>query len=363
MLYHHNRNYGCRINKELSYKGLRIAVLENEYLRVSVLIDKGTDIFEFLYKPKDIDFMWLSPWGINSPSKFIPSINSKDGNFIDYYLGGWPEILPNFGYSVEYRGIEEGLNGEICLIPWEFQILEDGPSKISIKFMVRTCRTPFYLEKTLTLCSNDPKLYVSEKLKNEGYTDIELNWVHHPTFGGSFLDDSVVAYLPKNEVKYVMPSKNEKTDLTQELNYGTWPVFKSADNKNMDFSKSPTLFNDNQHMDDCCFGELEEGWYALTNFNKKVGFGMRWDKKVFPYIWMWRMYGKGVKEGPWWGRVECLAMELCSSLVLDGGLDLSVKNNTALKMKPQQEIETSFMAIAYEKSDNVQKINELGEIL
>ena len=75
------------------------------------------------------------------------------------------------------------------------------------------------------------------------------------------------------------------------------------------------------------------------------------------------MYGKGVKEGPWWGRVECLAMELCSSLVLDGGLDVSVKNNTALKMKPQQEIETSFMAIAYEKSDNVQKINELGEVL
>ena len=42
--------------------------------------------------------------------------------------------------------------------------------------MVRTYRTPFYLEKTLTLYTDDPKLYISEKLKNEGYADIELMW-------------------------------------------------------------------------------------------------------------------------------------------------------------------------------------------
>jgi len=68
MLYEHFRNYGCRLHMDYFYKNLRVAVLENEYLRVSVLIDKGTDIFEFLYKPKDMDFMWLSPWGINSPA-------------------------------------------------------------------------------------------------------------------------------------------------------------------------------------------------------------------------------------------------------------------------------------------------------
>ena len=40
MLYHHFRNYGCRLNIDYSYKGMRIAVLENEFLRVSILIDK-----------------------------------------------------------------------------------------------------------------------------------------------------------------------------------------------------------------------------------------------------------------------------------------------------------------------------------
>lgn len=92
MLYSHFRNYGCRINTDYFYKNLRVEILENEYLKISILIDKGTDIFEFLYKPKDTDFMWLSPWGIKSPSNFVSTIPSKDGNFMDYYEGGWQEI-------------------------------------------------------------------------------------------------------------------------------------------------------------------------------------------------------------------------------------------------------------------------------
>src|SRR5450830_669530 len=130
MLYYHFRNYGCMLNTELFYKNLRIAVLENEYLRISVLIGKGTDIFEFLYKPKDIDYMWLSPFGINSASKFIPTVSSSEGNFMDFYEGGWQEIIPNFGKGGIYNNVEEGLHGEVCLIPWQYQIIEDNPKKI-----------------------------------------------------------------------------------------------------------------------------------------------------------------------------------------------------------------------------------------
>jgi hypothetical protein len=51
------RNWGARI-LECQYKGMRVVFLENELLRVGVLADKGTDIFEFNYKPRDMDFVW-----------------------------------------------------------------------------------------------------------------------------------------------------------------------------------------------------------------------------------------------------------------------------------------------------------------
>lgn len=362
MLYHHFRNYGCRINTNYFYKDLRIAVLENEYLRISILIDKGTDIFEFLYKPKDIDFMWLSPWGINSSSKFVPTVSSSDGNFMDYYEGGWQEIIPNFGKGGSYKGIEEGLHGEVCLIPWEHQILEDSPSEISIKFIVRTYRTPFYLEKILTLKKDDPKLYISEKLVNEGYTNISLNWTHHPTFGGVFLDNSTVIDVPKNKIRYIMKPENlGKYDEIVDSNI-KWPKFSGYSGKDIDFSKSPTVEDKDQSIDELCLCDIEDGWYAITNLDKKVGFGMKWDKELFPYIWIWRMYGNGCKDGPSWGRVSCMALELCSSFS-PVGLNKTIKNNTAIKMKPQQELNTSFMAIAYEKDSNIRKINKSGNII
>lgn len=52
----HERNYGCRI-REYLYRDLKTLTLENELLRVSILADKGTDIFEFLYKPIDLDVL------------------------------------------------------------------------------------------------------------------------------------------------------------------------------------------------------------------------------------------------------------------------------------------------------------------
>ena len=49
--------------------------MENELLRLTILVGKGTDIIELLYKPKDIDFMWISPKNFSS--------SDIKGNFLD----------------------------------------------------------------------------------------------------------------------------------------------------------------------------------------------------------------------------------------------------------------------------------------
>jgi hypothetical protein len=345
------------------YKDLRVAVLENEYLRISVLIDKGTDIFEFLYKPKDIDFMWLSPWGIKSTSKFVPTIPAREGSFMDYYEGGWQEILPNFGFGTNYyTGIEEGLHGEICLNPWDYQVLEDNPSEVSIKFSVRTYRTPFFLEKILTLKKDDPKLYISEKLKNEGYSTVDFMWTHHPTFGGRFLDNSTVIDVPENKIKMIFKPENQGGFKEIEDPKIMWPKIKGYSGAEIDFSKSPTIIDSkSESTDELGLGDLKDGWYAVTNLNEKVGFGMKWDNKVFPYIWVWRMYGKGFDTAPWFGRVQCMALEICSGISADS-LKGAVENRTAKQLEPQQSIQTSFTAIAYEKSERVNRIDAGGNI-
>ena len=49
---------------------------------VTILVDKGADIYEFLYKPKDVDFLWKSNVGLRSMKKYQPSIAGKGGSFL-----------------------------------------------------------------------------------------------------------------------------------------------------------------------------------------------------------------------------------------------------------------------------------------
>ncbi len=66
MRYRPQRNWGARVS-DYQYKGMKVGFLENELLRVGVLADKGTDVFEFNYKPKDMDFVWLAAGGVRNP--------------------------------------------------------------------------------------------------------------------------------------------------------------------------------------------------------------------------------------------------------------------------------------------------------
>jgi Cu(I)/Ag(I) efflux system membrane protein CusA/SilA len=66
--YHHHRNYGCR-QTEIVLKGFRALVMENEKIRATILLDKGSDVYELLYKPVDIDFMLRSPLELNGQNR------------------------------------------------------------------------------------------------------------------------------------------------------------------------------------------------------------------------------------------------------------------------------------------------------
>lgn len=97
------RNHGCRISDDWTYKGTRTVVLENELLCVTVLVDKGTDIVEFRYKPLDLDYLLMLLGGIRNPKHDVPSA-AFDEPFHDYYSGGWNDTVPSDGPPNVYKG-------------------------------------------------------------------------------------------------------------------------------------------------------------------------------------------------------------------------------------------------------------------
>ncbi|MFN5933211.1 MAG: hypothetical protein ACK46D_02815, partial [Roseiflexaceae bacterium] len=80
--------HGCRISDEWMLRGMRTAVLENELIRVTVLLDRGAEIVELRHKPTDIDPLLRLPVPIHDPARVTGSIGGTVGNFMDMYLGG-----------------------------------------------------------------------------------------------------------------------------------------------------------------------------------------------------------------------------------------------------------------------------------
>lgn len=355
MKYTHERNYGCRINDELVYRGLKTMVIENEVIRVSLLMDQGTDIYQFVHKPTDTDFMFVSPLGVRPHLNHMATREATHGPFSDHHEGGWQEVLPNGGRSCEYRGAQMGIHGEVWGVPWRWQILEDSPEIVSVRMWVRTYRTPFLLEKTLTLRSGSGALEIDETLTNEGDSDIDLMWGHHPAFGSPFLSEHCV--INSGARKVVVDPNVPDDGRFKALQEFTWPRGRGKAGNYIDVRK---LVAPEEKLEDMLYlTDLEDGWYSVTNRDTRVGFGMSFDTNVFKHIWYWISLC-GNPDAPGWGRNYVMALEPFSSY--PAILTECMKYNRQMKMKAGERVNTWMKAVAYNGFTDVTGIDDDGVV-
>ncbi|MBM3932909.1 MAG: DUF4432 family protein [SAR202 cluster bacterium] len=357
MHYQMERNYGCRVSDAWEFRGLKTAVIENELIRVVVLVDKGADIYQFVHKPSDVDFMWRSPWGVRDPRKFVPTSGAPNGLWLDQYEGGWQSVFPGGGYYSVYNGADLGIHAEANLAPWDCQVLEDTPEKASIKFWIRTARTPFYFEKTLTVRSGAPVLEIEQSLTNEGEEEVHASWGEHIALGPPFLSEDCVIDIAGGLLC------NQETDSHPHNRLkggakGPWPMVEGKYGAMIDLSRIPPK---SQRVHDMSYiTQMPEGWYAVTNQRLGVGFGISYPVDLFKYLWFWQEMGGGFGY-PWWGRTYNIGLEPFTSYGV-GGLASMVKNGTALRLKAGETFHASLRAVAYLGAERVKRVTPEGMV-
>ncbi|RAP77899.1 DUF4432 family protein [Paenibacillus montanisoli] len=283
-----DRNYGCRIKTDLIYKGYAAVIMENEVFRLTMLPGKGSDVVELLYKPSDTDFIWFTQLGLRR----------KEPIFADYqsqYQGGWQEIFPSLSADHNHEGMNMPRYGEAALVEWAYDVVQDDPEAIGVRFSY-TCRTmPLRLEKTITMKSGDAGFSISETVTNLSPAPLHADWGHHITFGEPFLQPGTVIELPAEEMpRYVTPAKG-----------------------------SPYEF--------CWFDTVTEGKYRLLRPDG-IGAEVRWDKERWPCLWFWREFG-GNKGGPYYGCNYNVGLEMFSSAPAHKLID-NVEKGTAIAFEP-----------------------------
>ena len=304
----------------------------------AVLATKGADIVEFRYKPLDLDFLWHAPQTVLPPGQAVPPSPRAQGPFLDYYPGGWQEVLPNSGPATTYKGAELGQHGEVALLPWDVRVVEDRAERIEVEFSVETVRTPFRLARRMILESDSPVLHFRESLSNLGEEDMHYAWGHHPAIGEPFLEEGCEIRLPECEVF----QPDELEGLHRRFATGQTSAYPNLQavaggTQRVDQVQS----KDSRTEDVLLFRNLAEGCCSLRNSKLGLQFSLKWDRAIFPYFWCWQVYG-GSWGYPYYGRAYTVALEPFNCPIMK--LSEAVEKKLVPALPAGQTVETELEA-------------------
>jgi hypothetical protein len=324
-----SRNWGARVH-EITWAGMDALVLENELLRVTVLAGKGGDIAEFCYKPRDMDFVWLSPDGLRDPRDVGGGAGDDTAAFLDSYEGGWQEVLPNGGAPSTYEGAAFAQHGEVAGLPWDASIEADDAGEVAVRLTVRARRMPLRVTKTLRLRSGEAELLVQEELVNESGVELRAMWGHHIVFGAPFLRPGHRITLPDGA--RVVPHETAIAPGGRRVRAGgphEWPRVPADGGGVVDLGVVPGYGAPSEIV---YLTGLEEGRYEVADPADGLGMRVRWDVSVLPHLWLWQELGATTGH-PWWGRAYVMGLEPFAGYPTDG-LAAAAANGTALTLGP-----------------------------
>jgi hypothetical protein len=336
------RNWGCRLH-ETTVQGIEAVVLENRSLRLTVLTGKGTDLVECLYKPLDLDFVWLTADGIRDPADVAGGAADDVAAFIDHYEGGWQEVFPNGGAPASLQGAALAQHGEVAGLPWDWEIVSDRAEAVALRCTVRARRLPFRLAKTIRLAGDGPVLEIESTSTNESGVTLPAMWGAHVALGRPFLRPGSRIRLPRGLT--VLPHPVPIDPLGRRRFPGepsAWrqprPASTTGAGPDLAVLPEPGAPSEIVYLT----GFAGEGWYEVHEPRAGAAFRLDWDAATWPYLWFWQEYG-ATTGYPWWGRHYNIGLEPFSSWPTNG-LAEAEANGSALRFAPGEQRSTRLRA-------------------
>ncbi|MFM2309298.1 MAG: hypothetical protein RLY87_1419 [Chloroflexota bacterium] len=353
--------HGCRVSDEWMLRGLRTLVLENEAIRVTVLLDRGAEIVELRHKPTDIDPLLRLPVAIHDPARATGSIAGSVGNFMDTYLGGWQEIAPSGGPTNTHRGAAYGQHGEVSLLPWDAMVLEDTPERVHVRCTVRGIRTPIHIVRDMIIEGSSPVLQLRESFTNEAGEAIDIMWGHHIAYGLPFLSHGARIATSARQIEAHEAAHDNPNRLSQNGARGQWPMLAGPDGVPFDTSIIPA--HADAHGSDVLYHSdypSDVAWYSLYSAHHQLGVAVAWDATVFSHVWQWHEFSR-TGGFPWWGRVHAFALEPWCGYPTNGLADVSARGNQRV-LRAGERIETFLTVTLFQEPSTPTAVGRDGRI-
>jgi hypothetical protein len=342
--------------REHSVGGMGAITLANGFLSATILPGKGGDVYSLVYKPRAVDVLWKSPWGLGKPGSTHSTAPSSEAAWLDRYEGGWQELFPNGGDECVYRGATLNFHGEASISGWDYVVRRRTGAMVSVDLVVELARSPFRVRRTMTVERSLPALILEERIENRGEEDLHFMWGHHPALGTPFLSGGCRLQVPA-QTFLAHDVEISPACRVAAATRGAWPCICGKDGRAVDLSIIPP-----EHERVTEFGYLcglKEGWYGLTNEKLGAAFGLAWPERVFPFLWFWQEL-RGSFGYPWYGRCYVMAVEPVTSIP-GCGLIRAIEAGTAPLLAAGGNVEARLAAVFFEPGE-VESIDLEGRV-
>jgi hypothetical protein len=306
-----------RFSDAWTLHGLRALVLENRFLRVTVLPELGGKIWSIVSKPHDREMLWHNP-------RVLPRTAHYGAMYDNWFCGGWDDIFPN-DFPVEIGGELYPDHGEVWALPAAWRVEHESPESVSISLEHRGIALPTRFCKVLTLREEDTSLRLEYSITNEGAAPLDVHWKSHPSLPTA---PGARLHLPIGRV-IDEPGFGE---VFRDREF-VWPAATRADGSPLDLS---SLHDPGSGGAWFFYGvDLTAGYAAISYPDQQVAFGLSFDPSVLSSVWVFGSFGG-------WRGLDTVILEPCTGYLAD--LTAAIANRSVLSLTAGQTVTTTLAA-------------------
>jgi hypothetical protein len=272
--------------RESSLAGWKAVVLADDRIEVTVLPDKGADIYSLVDRPSGVDVLLKTPWGLQPPGAAARA-GSEGMPFLENYEGGWQELLPNTNDACRVDGRELPFHGEVATMPWRWDV-DERAGGADLHLTVDCRLVPLRLLRVMRLLPGSGTLELEETVTNIGDRRERFVWGHHLVLGAPLIAAGARMSASCRELSTIAETW-ENTARLQPGQRRRWPIARLRTGGDVDLSHIPGP--DAGSHDDVYLGDLEGGWAEVENAALGLRFRLEWTAAVFPWIISWQPYG------------------------------------------------------------------------
>ncbi len=310
----------ARVDTEGSLSGLWAIRLETEYIGLCVLPEVGAKIYELTWKPTGKQVLWTNP-------RISPCRYPIDGNFDNYWCGGWDECFPT-SEPCTHNGDSFPGRGEFRSVQWTVEECGVVGEEAMVRLTAFGPVSPVRAEKVITLLADSPVLSVCSSYTNIGPAPVDFLWGSHPAFAIS----EASRFRVPAATGIVGQSSDPRVGSAGQR-YG-WPELHTGEEET-DMSR-PLPFDAAVACGHYAT-DLEAGWFAVED-GEGGGVAVTFPLDRCPYLWMRLVYGG------WRGYYHATIEPWTSHPV---NLDEAAQQGTGRKLDPGETFSVELRAAPF----------------